>query len=87
VNFYNSTHRHYCGVDLHARSLYVCILNQQGETLLHKEIPASPDALHRLIQPYLDDLVVGVECMHCWYWALTSVKSKALLLFSVTPYT
>ncbi len=45
MNFYNSTHRHYCGVDLHARSLYVCILNQQSETLLHKEIPTSPDAL------------------------------------------
>ncbi|QKS23805.1 hypothetical protein SAMN04487867_110109 [Vreelandella titanicae] len=35
MNFYNSTHRHYCEIDLHARSLYVCILDQQGETLLH----------------------------------------------------
>ncbi|WP_433923861.1 IS110 family transposase [Vreelandella sp. 21] len=68
MNFYNSTHRHYCGIDLHARSLYVCILNQQGETLLHKEIPASPEPLLRLIDTYLDDLVIGVECMHCWYW-------------------
>ncbi|TBW51307.1 hypothetical protein EZI54_17460 [Marinobacter halodurans] len=25
MNFYNSTHRHYCGIDLHARSLYVRI--------------------------------------------------------------
>src|SRR5690554_3690322 len=45
MNFYKSTHQHYCGIDLHARSLYVCIINQQGETLLHKEIPAKPDAL------------------------------------------
>lgn len=68
MNFYNSTHQHYCGIDLHARSLYVCIINQQGETRLHKEISANPDALIELISPYLDDLVLGVECMHCWYW-------------------
>ncbi|AQU82780.1 hypothetical protein B2G49_09295 [Halomonas sp. 'Soap Lake  len=68
MNFYNSTHRHYCGIDLHARNLYVCILNQQGETLLHKEITASPEPLLQLIETYLDDLVIGVGCMHCWYW-------------------
>jgi len=68
MNFYNSTHQHYCGIDLHARSLYVCVLSQQGETLLHKEIAAQPEALLSLIEPYLDDLVIGVECMHCWYW-------------------
>lgn len=68
MNFYNSTHQHYCGIELHARSLYVCIINQQGETLLHKEISANPDALIELITPYLNDLVLGVECMHCWYW-------------------
>ncbi|ASK18742.1 MULTISPECIES: hypothetical protein [unclassified Halomonas] len=67
MNFYSSTHRHYCGIDLHARSLYAYILNQQRETLLHKEIPASPEPLLRLIETYLDDLVIGVECMHCWY--------------------
>lgn len=43
MNFYHSTHRHYCGIDLHARSLYVCILDPQGEVLLHKEIKARPE--------------------------------------------
>ncbi|MBA4502532.1 IS110 family RNA-guided transposase [Marinobacterium marinum] len=68
MNFYHSTHQYYCGIDLHARSLYVCILDQSNETLLHKEIPANPEALCRLIEPYRTDLVIGVECMHCWYW-------------------
>ena len=22
----------------------------------------------RLLEPYIGDVVVGVECMHCWYW-------------------
>lgn len=68
MNFYNHTHPYYCGIDLHARSLYVCILDEQGNTLNHKEIPAKPEKLHALLSPYIDNIVVGVECMHCWYW-------------------
>jgi len=68
MNFYNITHPYYCGIDLHARSLYVCIIDQKGNTCIHKEIPASPDKLLKLIEPYIGNIIVGVECMHCWYW-------------------
>jgi hypothetical protein len=27
MRFYSKTHQHYCGIDLHARNMYVCILN------------------------------------------------------------
>lgn len=68
MNFYNNLHPYYCGIDLHARVLYVCIIDQNGQTLVHKEISASPDKLKSLLEPYLGNIVVGVECMHCWYW-------------------
>jgi len=68
MNFYNNTHPYYCGIDLHARLLYVCIIDQDGKTLVHKEISADPNKLHDLLEPYIGDIVVGVECMHCWYW-------------------
>lgn len=68
MNFYNNTHPYYCGIDLHARSLYVCIIDQTGGTCLHKEISADPDKLLQLLEPYIGNIVVGVECMHCWYW-------------------
>ncbi len=29
MNFYVKQHRHYCGVDLHARTMYVCIIDAQ----------------------------------------------------------
>jgi len=45
MNFYHSTRRRYCGIDLHSRSLYICILDQHGEVLLHKEIKARPELL------------------------------------------
>ena len=68
MNFYNNIHPYYCGIDLHARSLYVCILDQEGKTCLHKEVSADPEKLHQLLKPYIGNIVVGVECMHCWYW-------------------
>ncbi len=68
MNFYNNLHPYYCGIDLHARSLYVCILDQDGDTCLHREIPANPNKLYSLLEPYIGNIVVGVECMHCWYW-------------------
>ncbi len=68
MNFYNNIHPYYCGIDLHARILYVCIIDQEGKTCIHKEIPARPEALYQILEPYIGNIVVGVECMHCWYW-------------------
>ena len=68
MKFYTQTHQHYCGIDLHARSLYVCIMDRDGTILTHKNISAGPGALLAIIAPYRDDLVIGVECMFTWYW-------------------
>lgn len=68
MRFYNNTHPYYCGIDLHARVLYVCIIDQAGAVLAHQEIPADPIKLQELLSPYIGNIVVGVECMHCWYW-------------------
>lgn len=68
MKFYTTLHKYYCGIDLHAKILYVCILDQQGNKLVHQKIGADPLALLRLLEPYMGNVVVGVECMHCWYW-------------------
>ena len=68
MRFYQQQHPFYCGIDLHARSLFICILDQQGKTLVHHNIKDSPTLLHQTLEPYLGNVVVGVECMHCWYW-------------------
>ena len=40
MRFYTHQHKFYCGIDLHARSMYVCIINQDGEILVHRNLPA-----------------------------------------------
>jgi transposase len=68
MNFYTQQHKHYCGIDLPARAMYVCLLDQHGTKLIHKNLPTTPAAFLRLLAPYREDLVVGVECMFTWYW-------------------
>src|SRR5215813_12362442 len=60
-NFYTQHHKHYCGIDLHARAMYVCILDQHGTKLVHKNLPTTPAAFLRIIAPYRDDVVVGAN--------------------------
>jgi transposase len=68
MRFYTKQHKAYCGIDLHARSMYVCILSQDGEILLHRNMNTSPETLLKAIAPYREDLVVAVECVFTWYW-------------------
>jgi transposase len=68
MRFYTKPHQFYCGIDLHARTMYVCILNQDGEIVRHRNMKTSPETLLRNIAPYRADMVVAVECLFTWYW-------------------
>jgi transposase len=68
MRFYTKEHLHCCGIDLHARSMYVCILDQKGETLIHENMRAGSQSFLRAIAPYREDIVLYVECMFTWYW-------------------
>src|SRR5438093_6470468 len=68
MRFYTNQHKFYCGIDLHTRSMYVCILDSAGEVLVHRNLPATPAQFLSLLRPYRDDVVVAVECIFTWYW-------------------
>ena len=68
MRFYNQQHKFYCGIDLHARKMYVCILDQKGKTKVHENIKTDPELLFDLIFPFIEDVVICVECMFSWYW-------------------
>jgi len=68
MRFYTQQHQFYCGIDLHARTMYLCILNQDGEILVHRNMPAGPEPFLKAVAPYREDLVVCVECIFTWYW-------------------
>ena len=68
MRFYTQEHKFYCGIDLHARSIYVCILDSHGEILVHRNMSAGPESFLKAIEQYRDDIVVAAECMFSWYW-------------------
>jgi transposase len=77
---YTKQHKAYCGIDLHARSMYVCILSQDGEILLHRHMQTSPEMFLKAITPYREDVVVAVECLFPWYW-LAALCARADIPF------
>ena len=80
MRFYTKQHPYYCGIDLHARTMYLCVLNQQGEIVLHRNMPCSADSLVKAIAPYREDVVVAVECIFTWYW-LADLCAKEKIAF------
>ena len=60
--------RFYGGIDLHARSLFLTVLDRDGQPLFARNLPAQREPFLRAVAPFRDGLVVACECMHCWYW-------------------
>src|SRR6266571_3546840 len=68
MRFYTQQHPYYCRIDLHARTMYLCILNQGGAIVLHRNMKADPESFLKAIAPFRDNIVVAVECIFTWYW-------------------
>ncbi len=80
MRFYKNHHQFYCGIDLHAKTMYVCVVDSDGKVVKHRNIPCNPDKFLETIAPFKDGIVVGVECMFCWYW-LADLCSKEQIPF------
>ena len=60
MRFYDQQHGFYCGVDLHTRRMYLCILDREGNKQLHRNVRAKPREFLQAVQPFREDLIVGV---------------------------
>jgi transposase len=48
--------------------MYVCVLDQEGEILVHRNMPSNAECFLKAIAPYREDIAVAVECIFTWYW-------------------
>jgi transposase len=46
----------------------LCIVNQDGAILVHRNMPAGPEPFLKAVAPSREDLVIGVACLFPWYW-------------------
>jgi transposase len=78
MDFYTKQHKFYCGIDLHTKKMYVCILDAGGNIRVHQNIDTDPEAFLRIITPFREDVVVTVECMFTWYWIADLCTREAI---------
>jgi transposase len=70
--------RFYAGVDLHARSLFLVVLDRDGRERFARNLTAASQPFLRAVAPFRDGLVVGCECMHCWYWLADACRDEKI---------
>jgi len=79
MKYYTSTTQFNCGIDLHARQMYVCVMDRDGKKLVHTNIRNNDFAFFlKLVAPYRHDLTVCAECMFGWYWLADACQEAGL---------
>jgi len=69
MKYYTTTTEYNCGIDLHARQMYACVMDRQGNKLVHTNIKGNDFGYFlKRIEPYRHDLTVVSECTFNWYW-------------------
>ena len=69
MRFYTTQHQSYGGIDLHARSMYLCILNQDGRDHAAPEHESQlRSRFSRPSRPIGKRWSWRVECLFTWYW-------------------
>src|SRR5215471_9237864 len=79
MKYYTSNTQYNCGIDLHARQMYVCVMDRQGKKLVHTNILNNDfEYFLKLVTPYKHDLTVCCECMFGWYWLADACQTAGL---------
>ena len=64
MGFYKQQHEFYGGVDLQAKTMHLCLVDQVGEILLPQNLPTDPDRILNALAEYRNrDLIIGVEAI------------------------
>ena len=79
MKFHASTTQYHCGIDLHSRQMYVCVMDSQGNKLLHMNIKDNDfEFFLKKIAPWRHDMTVCCECLFCWYWLADACEEAGL---------
>jgi hypothetical protein len=68
MRLYTKPHQFSGGLDRHARTMYLCVLNQDGEVLRHRHMQAAPAPFLQAIAPYREDRVGCGAGLFTWSW-------------------
>src|SRR5947208_3096382 len=79
MKYYTSTTEFNCGIDLHARQMYVCVMDRQGKKRVQTNVRDNDfNFFLKLVAPYQHSLTVCCECMFGWYWLADACQAAGL---------
>jgi len=44
--------KYYCGIDLHSRSMYISVMDKEGEILFHRNMPNDFDIFKNYVERF-----------------------------------
>jgi hypothetical protein len=77
MRFATPTAAFYCGIDLHARTMYLVVLDQSGAIRLNRNYPARPDAFLAAVAPFRPDPFVRLRTLISFLYLLAQMPSRA----------
>ena len=79
MNLYQTHHPFYCGMDLHAKQMYACVVDQHGKKHLHRNFKTRrADDFFEQIKPFGKELVIGCESTFNWHWLADACTERGL---------
>lgn len=76
--YLDHNNKYVCGIDLHARTMYVCILDADGKVLFNRNMCNDFQQLMKVVEKYRDDIVIGVESTFNTYWLYDSCEDEGI---------
>jgi len=79
MKFYKTTTEYNCGIDLHSRQMYMCLMDPKGNKLVHTNIEGNDFGYFlKKIAPYRHSLTVCCECTFNWYWLADACQAEGI---------
>ncbi|HUI08189.1 MAG TPA: transposase [Verrucomicrobiae bacterium] len=79
MKYYTTTTEYNCGIDLHARQMYVCLMDRRGNKLIHTNVQGNDfNYFLKRVEPYRHSLTVCCECTFNWYWLADACQRQGL---------
>lgn len=70
-----------CGIDLHARTMFACVMDTKGDILFHRNLKNDFALLQNVLEPFQDNISVGVESTYNWYWLADGCHQAGIPFF------
>ena len=79
MKYYKTTTKYNCGIDLHTRCMYICVMDLDGNILVHRNIRNNDfNFFLKLVAPYRHDLTVTCESCFVCFWLADACEDAGI---------